>query len=1352
MLHTEGSSLVFLSEPQIYQCDLPSIAQYLDHDYCYSLNSDDLYDEELPLICNRAKGGTMVLWRRYLDPHIKVIPTTSSSYLPIVLTLPGCCPSVHVAVYMPTHGQDTEFMSELASLQNCLDNLIRTYDQPCIYIRGDANVNIKNTTRVNIMESFMKHFSLTKINIEHKTYHHFVGDGQFDSNLDVILYSAGRLVQDMQPEVIRRIICKLNNTSMHSHHDAIVSYLCIPQGQVENNTDGCITAPRLEVQRRRVVWSEKGTEEYSSLVSDQLRHLRDTWLHPQSQASMSVLLQLTNSVMNCAASATNENKILATNKAIKHKKKVPVSIRTAKNKVDKAHRRLKYSKTEADREKLKLCRKNYHKAVRVQTMKEDNARDTQLFSIIGESPAKVFSHIKRLKHTKRSATKRLIVGDKTYIDQYVADGFFESMSTLKQCDIASLQNDPDISAKLLDYEIIIKLCEDDPGTIPDISLEKSNKLLHKIKKSVKDYYSITSEHYINAGKEGLQHYNLLLNAIIADLNNASLEEVNTAHGLILYKGHHKDRSSDRSYRSICTCPFLAKSVDLYLRELYIDLWQGHQADTQYQGPGSSHELASLLLTEVLQYSRHTSNHPVYVLSLDAQSAFDRCLRQVLVSELYKTKMSPAAIALIDRRLASRLTVYEWEGTTMGPVKDTTGFEQGGINSSDYYKLYNNEQLKAAQGSRLGVDIGSCVISAIGQADDVLLVSHSLYSLQLLVTLTEQYCAKFRVLLEPTKTKLLCYSSPKQTFIVDHALNSQVITINSKPVSTVTEAEHVGVLRSTTGNMPHLLSRIAMHKKAMFCLLPAGLARRHRGNPAASLKLSQIYCMPVLLSGMASLVLSQAELKILDGHHLASLRNLLKLYDKTPRSFIYLLAGSLPASAILHQRQMSLFMMICHLVDDPLHCHAEYVLLQSERCAKSWFLQIRDICLQYKLPHPLSLLHNPPTMKQAKQLIKLRIIEYWQGLLTAEASSLSSLQHLCPTKHSIARMHPLWVSTGSNPHEINKALILVKMMSGRYRTERLCRFWSSNRHGYCLAPTCHQVVGDLEHLLLHCPALYLARSNLVKMWLMISLGLPPLHELVKEVLASPDQVKMSFILDCTTFPEIIRLHQTYGKVVQDMVLYMTRTFTYGLHRKKQILLGKWPYSTNNPDCLNIFHSNILAGISTTETEAVDSGPEVCDLSASDVPCQGVAKLTMEQPKYGVCEAVPCGGDQCHHQSCSLYCPSNTYPYSSNDPALPSYLGHYSAWPHSAGAEGEDGECTGGACVCTVIGDQGEEQFAILPPQCDLPRRCRYLQLTAVSTNPSNGMPMTSGVRAGGGCGGTGGGEACVAVGSQGYYTV
>ena len=118
---------------------------------------------------------------------------------------------------------------------------------------------------------------------------------------------------------------------------------------------------------------------------------------------------------------------------------------------------------------------------------------------------------------------------------------------------------------------------------------------------------------------------------------------------------------------------------------------------------------------------------------------------------------------MDSRLESRLTVYEWDGQKMGPAKDDAGFEQGGINSSDFYKMYNNEQLVTAQSSELGVDVGSAVISAVGQADDVMLLSNDIYCLRLLVQLTVDYCNKYRATCQTCRQKQShnnqWYSSP-----------------------------------------------------------------------------------------------------------------------------------------------------------------------------------------------------------------------------------------------------------------------------------------------------------------------------------------------------------------------------------------------------------------------------------------------------------------------------------------------------------------------------------------------------------------------------------------------------------------
>ena len=162
-----------------------------------------------------------------------------------------------------------------------------------------------------------------------------------------------------------------------------------------------------------------------------------------------------------------------------------------------------------------------------------------------------------------------------------------------------------------------------------------------------------------------------------------------------------------------------------------------------------------------------------------------------------------------------------------------------------------------------------------------------------------------------------------------------ISISGLQIPFSTQAEHVGVVRSTEGNMPHILGRITAHKKCLGALLFTGIGHAHRENPAASIKLEKLYGMPVLFSGLASLVLSEAEINVIDQHYKTTLCRLLKLHPGTPQSFVYFMAGSLPARAILHQRQLGLFSMICHLQSDPLNKRAKRVLSGCNQ-SKSWF--------------------------------------------------------------------------------------------------------------------------------------------------------------------------------------------------------------------------------------------------------------------------------------------------------------------------------------------------------------------------------------------------------------------------------
>ena len=83
-----------------------------------------------------------------------------------------------------------------------------------------------------------------------------------------------------------------------------------------------------------------------------------------------------------------------------------------------------------------------------------------------------------------------------------------------------------------------------------------------------------------------------------------------------------------------------------------------------------------------------------------------------------------------------------------------------------------------------------------------------------------------------------------------------------------------------------------------------------------------------------------------------------------------------------------------------------------------------------------------------------------------------------------------------------------------------------------------------------------------MWLTKAAVLPPLQALGTKVLEASANELLKFILDPTSIPEVVTMHQEFGMPVLELVFYMTRTFAYSLHRKKLILTDKWPYAILN----------------------------------------------------------------------------------------------------------------------------------------------------------------------------------------------
>ena len=231
------------------------------------------------------------------------------------------------------------------------------------------------------------------------------------------------------------------------------------------------------------------------------------------------------------------------------------------------------------------------------------------------------------------------------------------------------------------------------------------------------------------------------------------------------------------------------------------------------------------------------------------------------------------------------------------------------------------------------------MSCIGQADATLLLATDISSLFFQLELVKSSCRKNRIDLSAEKTILQLYSKVQPD---ENDFNP--LKINGKSIPFSSQASHVGIVRSIHGNEPAILDRITAHRKALAAVMFTGLAKGHRANPMIGIRVEKIYATPVLLSGLASLVLTKRDIEMIDHHYQETLRRLLRLHRNTPRSFIYFLAGCLPGAALLHMRQLSLFSMICRLdSNNILYQLTKNVLSSVVHFRGSWLHQIREWC-------------------------------------------------------------------------------------------------------------------------------------------------------------------------------------------------------------------------------------------------------------------------------------------------------------------------------------------------------------------------------------------------------------------------
>ena len=217
-------------------------------------------------------------------------------------------------------------------------------------------------------------------------------------------------------------------------------------------------------------------------------------------------------------------------------------------------------------------------------------------------------------------------------------------------------------------------------------------------------------------------------------------------------------------------------------------------------------------------------------------------------------------------------------------------------------------------------------------------------------------------------------------------------------------------------------------------------------------------------------------------------------------------------------------------------------------------------MKYSLPSPLSLLSHPLSKVSFKTLVKKRVVDFWQQEIWEEAKSKPSLlKFFKPDFMSLLKPHPLWTTAQSNQFEINKSLVVAKLLSGHYRYDWLCRHWSkTNPSGHWLLYPGMKIPGTVEHMLVSCPGLNDKRDDLILYWNQRTEDNPHLHHLTSSMLSSEEDTLIQFLLYPSAVPSFSNRSQQKLYSLSD-VFKLTRTFCYGIHRRRLQLIGRFKFN-------------------------------------------------------------------------------------------------------------------------------------------------------------------------------------------------